>query len=365
MWTVKLFSADQLPSVFHEPFILNGYRASETSVVECIKSTLQCTNETVNFWTHFVPFLYTVWRIVHLRYYLDFVNDPFTWPLLGLLICISLCLSASCFAHLFNCLSERACHICYFFDYSSLGIYSLASCIAYRYYVFPHCLMNTEYFNIYIPIGALNAILWCTFGACWSRFMNMGLFRHLFRLSVLIVPYVFCSLPLLYRVFVCPDKECEAASVTVHRQHFVAAFCSAFIFATHLPERLAPGKFDVFLHSHQLFHVITATGTILQVNSVIIDMNDRRAFLESEIGLPTYWYSLGLITVVFSLQMLLILCFSVWVYSRPEESKHIYPKSQNTNNDNLEPCAETIKHKLINKCSAERNLEIMTKIKKQ
>ncbi|XP_033119563.1 membrane progestin receptor gamma-A-like, partial [Anneissia japonica] len=261
--------------------------------------------------------------MLQLSFCLDFVNDPFTWPLLGQLVCTCLYLSASSFAHLLSCLSERARHVCFFFDYSSMGMYSFGCCIAYRCYSFPQNLLNTEFFNLYIPIGVLNAILMCSCGACGSRFMTKSLFRHLCRLSLFMIPYIFCSLPLLYRVTVCPDDECEAASVAVHRWQFVAAFFTAFIYATHLPERLAPGKFDIFFHSHQLFHLTASIATMLQVNAFIIDMNDRRTFLETAIGVPTFWYSLGLLIVVFSIKMFLVLCFSICVFRHPEP-KHIY-----------------------------------------
>lgn len=52
-------------------------------------------------------------------------EDPHAWPLLAyLLTCCIYPLASSC-AHTFSTMSTRARHICYFFDYAALSMYSL------------------------------------------------------------------------------------------------------------------------------------------------------------------------------------------------------------------------------------------------
>lgn len=52
-------------------------------------------------------------------------GDPHAWPLLAyLLTCCIYPLASSC-AHTFSPMSTRARHICYFFDYAALSMYSL------------------------------------------------------------------------------------------------------------------------------------------------------------------------------------------------------------------------------------------------
>lgn len=41
--------------VFREDGIMSGYRHPRSSAVDCILSSFQMTNETVNIWTHFLP----------------------------------------------------------------------------------------------------------------------------------------------------------------------------------------------------------------------------------------------------------------------------------------------------------------------
>uniref|UniRef100_A0A8C8RJX1 Uncharacterized protein n=1 Tax=Pelusios castaneus TaxID=367368 RepID=A0A8C8RJX1_9SAUR len=41
--------------IFWEDGIISGYRHPKSSALDCILSSFQMTNETVNIWTHFLP----------------------------------------------------------------------------------------------------------------------------------------------------------------------------------------------------------------------------------------------------------------------------------------------------------------------
>lgn len=44
--------------MFHEQGILFGYRHPQSSATACLLSLFQMTNETLNIWTHLLPFWY-------------------------------------------------------------------------------------------------------------------------------------------------------------------------------------------------------------------------------------------------------------------------------------------------------------------
>lgn len=48
----------------------------------------------------------------------------------------------------------------------------------------------------------------------------------------------------LLQFYQCAVESCSEAAILVHYKHSVFAFLTCFIFASHLPERLAPGHFD-------------------------------------------------------------------------------------------------------------------------
>ncbi|XP_077905509.1 membrane progestin receptor gamma isoform X2 [Ictidomys tridecemlineatus] len=163
----RLFSIDQVPQVFHERGILFGYRHPQSSATACVLSLFQMTNETLNIWTHLLPFWFFVWRFVTALYVTDIQNDTYSWPLL-VYMCTSCVypLASSC-AHTFSCMSKNARHICYFLDYGAVNLFSLGSAIAYSAYTFPEALVQTPFHDYYIVLAVLNTIL-STGLSCYS-----------------------------------------------------------------------------------------------------------------------------------------------------------------------------------------------------
>nr|KAF6397523.1 progestin and adipoQ receptor family member 6 [Rousettus aegyptiacus] len=168
----QLLRIHQVPRVFWEDGIMSGYRRPTSSALDCVLSSFQMTNETVNIWTHFLP----------------------TW----------------------------------FPELESPGL---------------------------------------------SKALRAGAFAY---------PFLFDNLPLFYRLGLCwgPGHSCgrEALSPS-HGYHLLCALLTGFLFASRLPERLAPGRFDYIGHSHQLFHVCAVLGTHFQLEAVLADMGSRRAWL--------------------------------------------------------------------------------------
>uniref|UniRef100_A0A5F9D8R9 Progestin and adipoQ receptor family member 5 n=1 Tax=Oryctolagus cuniculus TaxID=9986 RepID=A0A5F9D8R9_RABIT len=202
----RLFRIDQVPQVFHEQGILFGYRHPQSSATACILSLFQMTNETLNIWTHLLPFWFFVWRFVTALYVTDIPNDSYSWPML-VYMCTSCVypLASSC-AHTFSSMSRNARHICYFLDYGAVNLFSLGSAIAYSAYAFPDALVRTSFHDYFVTMAVLNTIL-STGLSCYSRFLEIqkpGLCK-LLRILAFAYPYTWDSLPIFYRVRALPD----------------------------------------------------------------------------------------------------------------------------------------------------------------
>ncbi|XP_037681677.1 membrane progestin receptor delta isoform X2 [Choloepus didactylus] len=186
----QLLRVHQVPRVFWEDGIMSGYRRPTSSALDCVLSSFQMTNETVNIWTHFLP----------------------TW--------------------------------------------------------FP-------------------------------ELENPGLSKVL-RTAAFAYPFLFDNLPLFYRLGLCWGRghDCGQEELsTSHGYHLFCALLTGFLFASHLPERLAPGRFDYIGHSHQLFHICAVLGTHFQLEAVLADMGSRRVWLatqEPALGLVGTVATLGL-----------------------------------------------------------------------
>ncbi|XP_072321850.1 membrane progestin receptor gamma-B [Eucyclogobius newberryi] len=309
-----VLSIDQVPKVFQEDSIMSGYRPPRSSATDCVLSLFQMTNETLNIWTHFLPTWYFVWKLLSVVFVYSAWQDSYMWPLVVYLISICLYPLASSCAHTFSSMSPSARHICFFCDYGALSFYSLGSAIIYSSYVFPDKWTSSFFHRSFIPVAVCNSIL-CTGLACYSRLglpflqynhdsltrfpeMQSPKLSKLLRVLAFAYPYLFDHIPLFYRVFLCAGEGCTHTNV-LHVYHMALAFLTGFLFATHLPERLAPGSFDYIGHSHQLFHVCAILGTQLQMQAVEQDMLIRKAWLLQNSLPVTFSSSVG--TAIFCL----------------------------------------------------------------
>uniref|UniRef100_A0A673SNJ4 Progestin and adipoQ receptor family member 6 n=1 Tax=Suricata suricatta TaxID=37032 RepID=A0A673SNJ4_SURSU len=234
--------------VFWEDGIMSGYRRPSSSARDCVLSSFQMTNETVNIWTHFLPTWYFLWRLLALAGGPGFRAEPYHRPLLVFLLPACLYPFASCCAHTFSSMSPRARHICYFLDYGALSLYSLGCAFPYAAYSMPASWLHSRLHQLFVPAAALNSFL-CTGLSCYSRFPELESPRlsKVLRTAAFAYPFLFDNLPLFYRLGLCWDaaRGCgrEALSSS-HAYHLLCALLTGFLFASHLPERLAPGRFD-------------------------------------------------------------------------------------------------------------------------
>uniref|UniRef100_A0A7M4FQT6 Progestin and adipoQ receptor family member 5 n=2 Tax=Crocodylus porosus TaxID=8502 RepID=A0A7M4FQT6_CROPO len=219
-------------------------------------------------------------------------------------------------------MSTQARHICYFFDYGSLSIYSLGSAIAYSAYVFPDEWLSSTFHRCYVPIAVFNTVL-STGLSCFSRFpeLEQPRFSKVLRTLAFAYPYLFDSIPLFYRLYLCAENSYAEGAIPIHIQHMVFAFLTCFIFTTHLPERLAPGHFDYIGHSHQVFHICGIAGTYFQMEAIMMDMASRNDRLRASFCLPTVSQTVGLIGICLVINLVIIGAFSKALYSTPESSK--------------------------------------------
>ncbi|XP_072888694.1 membrane progestin receptor gamma-B-like isoform X2 [Hemitrygon akajei] len=316
----RLLSINQVPKVFHEHSIIFGYRQPRCTATDCLFSLFQLTNETVNIWTHFLPTWYFVWNLLALSYTLDFWNEAYTWPLLVYMVSACIYPFTSSCAHTFSSMSTRARHICFFFDYGALSLYSLGSATVYAAYIMPDKWINSTLHKWFVPAAVFNTVV-CTALSCFSRYPEQ---EHpnvskVLRLVAFAYPYFFDNIPLFYRLFLCKGEGCtHNETIPIHYKHMALAFLTGFLFATHLPERLAPGRFDYIGHSHQLFHICAIIGTHFQMKAIIMDMTLRQAWFKFHTPLPSFMDTIGAVSLALLLNIFIIALFSLGLYWKPK-----------------------------------------------
>ncbi|XP_045564269.1 membrane progestin receptor gamma-B-like [Salmo salar] len=126
-------------------------------------------------------------------------------------------------------------------------------------------------------------------------------------------------------LFLCVGEGCTDNNTNpLHHTHIALAFLTTLLFATHLPECLAPGSFDYIGHSHQLFHVFGIIGTHFQMEDMEQDMVMRRPWLLTY-SLPiTFTNTLGAALLSVTLSLGIIFLFSLpllWSATRGEHTE--------------------------------------------
>ena len=231
----KLVNFDQMPSFFREPFILSAYRQCNSSPLYCIKSLFQTTNETMNIWSHGLALVVFILRFVPVFAKHDPWQDSRIYPLLYFAFGICSMLVMTVGAHLFNCMSIKARHICFFFDYSAISVYTFTAGQVIYFYSRPAnanwVIFNTP--SVFLGISATISLA-STLACCFSL-TKRNRFDAVVKAGTYTSAWLFNTSPYLIMLLTCETATCL----------FYAGATLAYV--TGIPERLIIGVFDVGL----------------------------------------------------------------------------------------------------------------------
>ncbi|XP_048476377.1 membrane progestin receptor delta-like isoform X2 [Rhincodon typus] len=198
----------------------------------------------------------------------------------------------------------------------------LGCAVSYRAYVMPDQWINSTLHCYFTHVAVFNSLV-CTTLSCYSRFLEIEQpkLSKTLRITAFSYPFLFDNIPLFYRILLCWGEGCSHNdAVPTHYHHLVFAFLTCFLFASHLPERLAPGCFDYIGHSHQLFHICAIVGTHFQLEAIVLDMSCRHAWLLAHTPLPSLGGTLGVVLVSMVLNCLVIGIFVLLLLWAPRSS---------------------------------------------
>ncbi|XP_064384498.1 membrane progestin receptor gamma-like [Halichondria panicea] len=271
-----LLHRDQVPSMQIEPYIITGYRQPGTSVLGSIRYAFVLHNDVGNFWTHFLPLLaWVAWLAWLAKYRIDF-TDPYYYPLLCFWAGACSYVLFSSMAHLLSNISFTVRSVCFTLDYLGIALYALGGAISGFFYEQSIGSPLFKYQGLVLSLDvaiAISATLMCGL----TRFYWRN-FRYLIRAFSFVFPYATAVAPFIQRLFVCllTGNECVTETLHLHVSGFFLTFTIAFFFVSKIPERFAPGRFDIYFQSHQLFHVVAVVQTCTQMYMFPLDAQLRK-----------------------------------------------------------------------------------------
>ncbi len=272
---LQLLHRSQVPAVYKEPFIITGYRKPDCTYADCLKYIFVLHNDVGNFWTHFLP----LWVWLAWLYWLSLqvdLTDPYYYPLLCFWMGACTYAVFSSMAHLVGCKSFTVRSIAFMTDYLGIAMYSFGGGLLSVFYQPPSGSFWFRHKETVIVINVVFGIN-ATVMSAMSRFFCVKQ-RYIIRTLAFSLSYFVVVTPFVHRMQVCfmEGKDCIPETLHLHALGFVLTFTLAFFFVTKIPERFAPGRFDVIGQSHQLFHLAAAALTSVQMHMFPIEAEIRK-----------------------------------------------------------------------------------------
>ena len=291
--TTRTLLSTAVPIQFREPFIFSHYRLPYKPWIYYLQSAFNLHNETWNIWSHLLPSLFLMMRVVQVtvQYWPYVLTDVTIWPLLccGLGFSSNLFLSAT--VHMFISRSEMDHHWFFQLDYLGIALGALSGGIGL------HFLAGTqEYMDLfghwpfYMTVILIQSIvICCSIGKlCYHRPYpwTRSLWNSISCGGAMLVSMI----PLWCRLyFYLTSKDKNAKDDLLMKGHIWVPICmviSNVFYVSRLPERFLPGKVDVFLHSHVFFHFFISMAYYIGFESVLKEYHTRD-FSERMLSQPT------------------------------------------------------------------------------
>nr|XP_033780709.1 membrane progesterone receptor epsilon-like [Geotrypetes seraphini] len=307
----SLLRHTEVPAAITECFILSGYRCLGYSFSDCLFSAFQATNETGNFWTHFLAVFIFGYHCVDFFWQQDAAAgfclpcfDPFYYPFWTYVAGVCGLLIVSSMAHLFSSMSMVIREICFCVDYGAISTYTVGSALAYFYYINPwvgsspqlplnaYNQLDCWFEVLYIPLCCLVA-LFCTLACCHTR-RHWQKQCYLIRTLVFLLPFTLVSLPIFCRLLVTTSWDSTQSLATSFFRHCLWLAASAAFNITKIPERLSPGKFDIWGSSHQCFHFCAFMSILEELRMIQGEIEG----LENLLRPPTFLSTFGVLLLL-------------------------------------------------------------------
>lgn len=198
-----------------------------------------------------------------------FLRPISRWPFFAFLGGAMFCLLASSTCHLLSCHSRRLAYIMLRLDYAGIAALITTSFYPPVYYSF---MCHPFFCNLYLGsitvlgIATILVSLLPVFQNPEYRAMRAGLF---FGMGVSGV------VPVIHKLIMFRDRP-EAVHTTAYEILMGLLYgLGALVYATRVPERWKPGKFDIAGHSHQLFHVLVVAGAFTHYRTGLVYLKWR------------------------------------------------------------------------------------------
>jgi len=187
--------------------------------------------------------------------YNKYIAPKSKWPMVVFLLSGMVCFLGSALFHTFGCQSQKAFYFFLKIDYSGISVLIAGSIVPFVCYIF-HELTHWQYVYLVSLTVVSLAVIYVSFSERFSEEKYQPYRAALFALMA-----CFFIVPFGHMLWVYGNVD------TSTFLHFVSSaglyLLGVASYVLRFPERLFPGKFDIWLHSHQVFHMFIVAAAIM------------------------------------------------------------------------------------------------------
>ncbi|KAK3102625.1 hypothetical protein FSP39_012753 [Pinctada imbricata] len=245
-------------------FLHTGHRPPTNSFLVCFKSIFRIHTETGNIWTHLLGMIAFMGIAA---YFFSRPTVEVQWQekavFSAFFIGAILCMSFSWIFHTVYCHSERIGKLFNKLDYCGIALLTMGSFVPWLYYSF-YCNIGPKiaYLSLIFILGSC-----CIVVSLWDKFSEPE-FRGI-RAGVFIALGLSGVIPALHYVITEGfDHAINFAALGWLVLMAVLYIVGALIYAFRVPERIFPGKFDIWFQSHQIFHVFVLAAAFVHYHGI-------------------------------------------------------------------------------------------------
>lgn len=245
-------------------FLLRGHRVPTNSFLACFKSIFRIHTETGNIWTHLLGMIAFIGIAI---YFLSRPSLEIQWQekavFSAFFLGAILCLGFSWVFHTVYCHSEKVGRLFNKLDYCGIALLTIGSFVPWLYYSF-YCRLEPKvtYLALIFFLGTI-----CIVVSMWDKFAEPK-YRPL-RAGVFVALGLSGVIPAMH--YVITDGFWNAINYAALGWLVLMAvlyILGAVIYAVRIPERIFPGKFDIWFQSHQIFHVFVLAAAFVHYHGI-------------------------------------------------------------------------------------------------
>ncbi|AOA63400.1 Protein involved in Zinc homeostasis [Komagataella phaffii CBS 7435] len=249
-------------------FILGSYVSETSSFKACFRSLTYVHNESANIYTHLIPALVSPTLAVFFAFIL-FQQNAFEQTFNHSAVAVDYVVCSLFLFGLFGCFMCSACFHCFKshshkiaivgnkLDYLGIVLLISTSLIGIIYYAF---IDKPNLYSIMISVTVILAIV-CATVSLDDNFRRPE--WRPFRASMFVSFGLWGGVPVLVGLYTYGKEEtvqrCGLKFIILEAIFYILG---ASIYALRVPERLAPGSFDLLGSSHQIFHVLVVIAAV-------------------------------------------------------------------------------------------------------